>query len=190
MRDDVAALYVDARGPYPALVSDWWCADRNAWNYAGPLPVVAHPPCGQWGRLKGMAHENLRELVCAVLAVHQVRRWGGVLEHPAASSLWDHEGLPKPGALPDEHGGWTIEIDQCRLGHAARKNTWLYVVGASREDLPAIPPAPACVSKTVENMSHQERRRTPAPMAEWLIELASRCRVRSRTESALMEEAD
>jgi hypothetical protein len=64
----VAALYIDPRGPYPKLC-DWtrpaspnnarvhcWDAARDARTYAGPHPVVAHPPCKHWGRLRHLAH--------------------------------------------------------------------------------------------------------------------------------------
>ena len=89
----VAALYVDPiRGPYRALpgVERWGWADvhqaglwdRDATAYDGPHPVIAHPPCGPWGlfawRYKG--GEGAKN--CAIRAVQQVRRWGGVLEHP------------------------------------------------------------------------------------------------------------
>src|SRR5690606_21601410 len=66
------------------------------------------------------------------LAVDQVRRWGGVLEHPAFSRLWDAMDLPRPSELPDEYGGWSIEVNQCAWGHVAKKPTWLYFVGVPR----------------------------------------------------------
>lgn len=61
MRTDVAALYVDPRGPYPKLVAEWYDAARDARTYEGPLPVVAHPPCGdelvmfwRWARARAV----------------------------------------------------------------------------------------------------------------------------------------
>jgi hypothetical protein len=161
----VAALYVDPRGPYPTLGVDCWDEARDARTYDGPYPVVAHPPCGPWGRLRhlyrGAEHD------CAPRAVEQVREFGGALEHPAGSKLWGACGLPHPsrsyvgcqggsisgylvggesvgecGELPtDECGGYTIEVNQCEWGHVARKRTWLYLVGVPRDALEA-PPFP------------------------------------------------
>ena len=47
----VAALYVLADGPYSGLEDvEPWPLERDARKYAGPHPVVAHPPCARWGR--------------------------------------------------------------------------------------------------------------------------------------------
>ena len=70
-----------------------------------------------------------------------VRKYGGVLEHPAKSFAWrEHTELLKPSAgkewstsLYDD--GWVCEIDQGNYGHPARKRTWLYAVGC---DLPKL----------------------------------------------------
>ena len=51
MRADVAVLYVDERGPYPALAEHWYDERRDATSYALSLPVVAHPPCAPWSKL-------------------------------------------------------------------------------------------------------------------------------------------
>lgn len=183
----VAALYVDRGGIYPKLGVDCWDADRDARKYAGPWPVVAHPPCGPWGRLRHLYRGDEHEL--APLAVEQVRRWGGVLEHPAGSRLWKHCRLPAPGELPDEYGGQTIEVCQCDWGHVARKRTWLYLVRVPSSALEWPPhrepthwisggrgrtakrnhtPVPA----GVKVCSAQQRRRTPVDFARYLISLA------------------
>ncbi len=50
----VAALYIDPRGPYPTLLGaeHCWDAARDARSYDGPWPIVAHPPCGPWSAFK------------------------------------------------------------------------------------------------------------------------------------------
>lgn len=129
MKFPVAALYVDPRGPYPELAAEWFDEARDATTYTGSLPVVAHPPCGPWGRLHTFCKKP-HEARLGPIAVEQVRRFGGVLEHPAYSKLWPHCDLPPPGNLwPDEYGGRSYVIAQGDFGHPAPKLTWLYAVG-------------------------------------------------------------
>ena len=50
----IAALYVAKGGCYFGLEGvDPWDEARDARLYAGPWPVVAHPPCQRWGRYWG-----------------------------------------------------------------------------------------------------------------------------------------
>ncbi len=175
----IAALYVDVRrGPYAALGLDCWGEDRDAKLYAGPGPVIAHPPCGPWGKY---AHRCHQDPSCGPAAVEAVRRWGGVLEHPAHSKLWRHCQLPSPGEFPDAHGGWTLEVRQRDWGHEANKRTWLYIVGTPPQAVPEMPPpgppaktyrkASGRLATAVENMSRYRRHLTPPAFARWLIEL-------------------
>jgi len=123
----IAALYCDARGPYigrPGV--DAWPKSRDAKLYVGPLPIVAHPDCGPWSKLRHMCTKQDPE--CGKVAIRQVRENGGVLEHPEHSKLFDWGGLPKPGDATDHWGGRTYAVDQCDWGHKCRKPTWLYVV--------------------------------------------------------------
>ena len=110
---NVAALYVDPRGPYPLIAGvDCWDEERDARLYPGPFPVVAHPPCGPWGRLahlvdnvnKPAMGEHGYDRALAPVAVCQVRCYGGVLEHPRGSKRWGYCGLPLPGEEPDRCG--------------------------------------------------------------------------------------
>jgi len=137
----VAALYVDPRGVYATLPGvEYWDEARDARLYAGPHPVVAHPPCARWCRLaKFVEHQTDGRLAVGddggtfAAAVASVRRWGGVLEHPAWSLAWGVHGLAAPPArgwqklLGDP--GWVCEVAQSAYGHPARKLTWLYFVG-------------------------------------------------------------
>lgn len=192
-RTDVAALYVDPRGPYPKLVEHWWDEARDARTYAGPWPVVAHPPCGPWGNLRHLskAPECIKEL--GLLAVEQVRKWGGVLEQPAGSKLWGAAGLPMTSV--DHEYDWSLEVEQVAWGHVARKKTWLYFYGVPRSlVVPSIRrggtpthwvsggrnqlrkngrAGGGCVPDGIKVCSAQQRRRTPVAFAEWLLELAS-----------------
>jgi hypothetical protein len=172
----VAALYIDPRGPYPKLLGPELCWDeqRDARNYVGGLPVVAHPPCGPWGRLRRFCTRQQADL--GPIAVEQVRANGGVLEHPADSRLWAHCGMPKPGEFPDAWGGRTVVVDQVDWGHPARKRTWLYLVGvhvlgprrAARQPTHVV----ASSLRRLPEMLKRERHITPPAFAEWLISLA------------------
>jgi len=134
----VAALYVLEDGPYVGLPGvDAWGVSRDARNYDGPHPVVAHPPCERWGRYwYGGPSAKVRLQLgddggCFAAALSAVNRWGGVLEHPEGSHAWKVFGL----AIPPRGGGWTSSgpgrwtccVEQGHYGHRARKATWLYV---------------------------------------------------------------
>ncbi len=193
----VVALYVDlARGPYPGLGVDCWgravrdgsqpglfSRDRDARTYAGPHPVVAHPPCGPWGRFYWNYKGGEGARSCGPTAVEQVRRFGGVLEHPSESGLWAACGLPLPGAAVDGAGGWTLEVQQCDWGHPARKRTWLYVVGITARRVPDLPPTsePTHVMVRLHRNNNdwpevpkRDRHITPPAFAEWLVDCARR----------------
>lgn len=99
----VAALFVATDGVYFGLPDvDPWDERRDARRYAGPLPVVAHPPCERWGRYwHGGPSVRVRKTKgddngCFAAALAAVRRFGGVLEHPEASAAWAAFGLMTP----------------------------------------------------------------------------------------------
>lgn len=202
----VAALFVSPRGVYPTLPDvDCWPEDRDARLYPGPHPVVAHPPCGRWCRLaKFVAHQTQGRLAvgddhgCFASALASVRRWGGVLEHPAWSLAWAAHGLiapPARGWQCDIDGGWCCEVAQAAYGHPARKLTWLYYVG---DDAPEEPdwtrPGSGFVCSGLRNhCKHPLKERlwtagnwknstrtassaTPLPFADFLVGLARKAR--------------
>lgn len=184
LRTDVAALYIDPRGPYPSLVADCWDESRDAKLYAGPLPVVAHPPCGPWGRLKHLCWKQ--DPTCGPAGVASVRAWGGVLEHPSDSGLFRACSMPRPGELPDSWGGRTYAVRQVAWGHGCIKPTWLYVVGVAARDVVAgirfggepthrLTNGPRGPSARTDLLraSAEVRRRTPPAFAAWLVDLAA-----------------
>lgn len=139
----VAALYVEEGGCYFGLEGvDPWPESRDARLYAGPHPVVAHPPCERWGRFAngGPAFGGVIRPIpgnddgCFLAALKAVRDWGGVLEHPADSQAWTFYGIrcpPRGGGwiAAGDHIGWTCCVEQGHYGHRARKATWLYAAG-------------------------------------------------------------
>jgi hypothetical protein len=74
---------------------------------------------------------------CFASALENVRRCGGVLEHPASTAAWAAHGLTPPnktGWSLAIDGGWVCEVWQSAYGHRANKSTWLYYYGT-------VPPA-------------------------------------------------
>lgn len=167
---NVAALYVDSSGHYPEMARTWFGAEQDARNYRGDLPVVAHPPCGPWGRLRQFCTKDDPDL--ALHAVKMVRTYGGVLEHPANSKLWAACDMPQPfGLFPDDFGGRSVAVFQSDYGHRAPKLTWLYGVGVDWDSV-IWSEVRGSGAGRIEFMGHRERRLTPVPFAELLCQLA------------------
>jgi hypothetical protein len=143
----IAALFVETAGCYSGLPGvEPWDKARDARRYDGPWPVVAHPPCERWGRYWGGAPATFPRLQlgndggCFASALHAVRIFGGVLEHPEGSHAWRWFQLSIPPycggwVKADWLGGWTCCVEQGAYGHRARKATWLYAHGV---ELPSL----------------------------------------------------
>lgn len=197
----IAALFVQRNGVYfnrPDV--DPWDESRDARGYSGPHAVIAHPPCSRWCRLAGLVearwgHAHGDDGGCFASALASVRRWGGVLEHPAYSLAWAaHDLNPPPTGggwvNADMIGGWTCYVEQGRYGHPAKKATWLYACGVpSLPDLQwgLIPDGEsrALVSWCGNHVSSGERRprvgkrvasATPAAFLDVLLGVASSVR--------------
>jgi hypothetical protein len=146
----VAALFVEPEGCYIGAPGvDPWDESKDARKYAGPHPIVAHPPCQRWGRFWHGSTRKPHQFKlgddngCFKSALDSIFRWGGVLEHPAHSKAWDAFGLMKPTA----GAGWQVGyegayavcyVEQGHYGHASRKPTWLLAAGVSLADLPQL----------------------------------------------------
>jgi hypothetical protein len=94
----IATLFVQTNGCYYGLDGiDPWDERRDARAYPGRYPVVAHPPCHRWGKmwfgqplavkLTGKRKVKGDDGGCFASALASVRRWGGVLEHPAGEAM-------------------------------------------------------------------------------------------------------
>lgn len=190
----IAALFVVDDGPYIGIEGvDPYHEGRDARDYDGPHPVIAHPPCQRWGRYwsGGPSATKRRQLGddkgCFWAALSAVRQFGGVLEHPEASHAFKLFGLP----IPEWNGGWT-EADQyggrscCvaqgHYGHKGRKMTWLYAVKTNYPEL-IWGPCEKKIRKDVGYHSKEERARatktgvcqrllTPEPFRDLLLQIA------------------
>jgi hypothetical protein len=148
---------VDPKGVYPQLLGPERCWDENrdARLYRGPGPVVAHPPCQLWvnmaavnwkryGRQRPAWYPEGADGGCFLAAYLAVRRYGGVLEHPAGSHAWGaHYDVQRPArgvigwqrvafctSEDDEYReAWVCEVWQSAYGNPARKRTWLMYCG-------------------------------------------------------------
>lgn len=199
----VAALFVQKGGCYFGLPNvDPWDESRDARKYAGPWPIVAHPPCARWGRYwfggptivrqKRPYLEKGDDGGCFSSALAAVRRWGGVIEHPEGSHAWRAFGLippPRSGGwvAADFDGGWTCCVEQGAYGHRARKATWLYAYGV---ELPSLrwgrvpgkfdiiddsakgDRARQVKTGICQQMSKRKRAATPDPFRDLLLSIA------------------
>lgn len=201
----IAALYVIQGGPYYGLDDvDPWPESRDARLYAGPWPVVAHPPCARWGCYwSGGPHPNhprkklgddggccrVRPCVCAPMgrgtgapqATHAWKRFHIV--SPPRSGGWVPAGLLHPGA-------WTCCVEQGHYGHPARKATWLYLCGGMPPELKwgtsgqrlrlddgyhsAEERKRAVRTGRCQLLSKRQRAETPIPFRDLLLEIARR----------------
>jgi len=199
----VAALYVVPGGCYYGLpdVVPYGLPERDARLYAGPFPVVAHPPCERWGRYwHGGPSAKVRRLLgddggCFAAALESVRRWGGVLEHPEASAAWDAFRLRKPPRYGGwvsagmHDGGWTCCVEQGHYGHPAAKATWLYACGTKLPSLTwgkcgkrirlddgfhsAAERARSIKTGICQRLSKRQRMMTPLPFRDLLLAIAA-----------------
>jgi len=143
----VAALFVDPKGFYAGLPDvEVWDEERDARTYGGPWPVVAHPPCNRWAMPMAKVNQTRYghrigdDGGCFHGALSSVLRWGGVLEHPAATWAWKSFGLLRPmrgkwrqaatlDVLDAVVSYWVTEVSQSAFGNRARKRTWLLFSG-------------------------------------------------------------
>jgi hypothetical protein len=185
----ISVLFATNQSVYKLLGLDVWDRKRDALRFAGSGPIIAHPPCRTWGNLKTVATKApAGEHALALFAVDQARRCGGVVEHPAGSSLFDQCGCGRAGE-PDDWGEWVLECDQWHFGHSCAKPTKLYIVGCSPTNLPTMTYREGIPKKCItqghgvrvghplfkSRATQYEREATPRKFAEWLTELATRC---------------
>jgi len=138
---------------------DLWTRDRDAYLFTGCNPVIVHPPCQQWSRLRSFAKVNQVEKDLAVFCFELVLSNGGIFEHPSGSSFFKFVGY-RP----------TISIDQSWFGFPARKRTYLFFNGFRPGRLPLNFNA---IEKTVDQLAYKSRSRMPLTFCQWLVDCVS-----------------
>ena len=179
----VAVLYARRDSVYRLFsLCEVFDVERDARTFGGGLPVIAHPPCRAWGQLRTFAKPREDEKELAFHAIEQVRKFGGILEHPLRSTFWDAAKVPSAGRI-DEYGGFRFPICQHWFGHRAEKPTYLYVCGVQPKEVPPTPFTIREASHVIESRSRRrpavtksEREHTPLMLASWLVRLAVNCK--------------
>jgi hypothetical protein len=97
---------------------DVYDQDRDSRTFPGNMPVIVHPPCAQWSKMKAFSHDNPEQKQLAYFCLDELKKWGGIFEHPHGSDVWKELDWPE--------GGKFIQVDQFWWGFPARKRTTLF----------------------------------------------------------------
>jgi hypothetical protein len=152
---------------------------RDARTFDGGMPIVAHPPCRAWSAFcRHQAKPQPGEKELAPMCVEWMRKCGGVLEHPAHSTLWATLGLPRPGERTVK-GMWSMHVQQSWWGDSRSKNTWLLFCGIepNQIEVPFALHNPRGDRRTWQLMSKEQRAATPIAFAHWLVDVARRTEI-------------
>lgn len=171
----VAVLCVGNKSQYHGMTDvEVYDQARNALTFKGGMPVVTHPPCRAWSiHCSHQAKPDPGEKKLGIWCVDQVKKWGGVVEQPAHSKLWDATGLPRP-SWTHNADSWSLEVWQAWWGYPMKKATWLYF--SKINPLFVVYPlrlhARGQDRRREQLMSHKQRSETTKEFAEWLVKMA------------------
>jgi hypothetical protein len=135
---------------------DLWNAERNVYLFNSGNPVIAHPPCAQWGKLKYFAKENQLEKKLAIWCFELVLMNGGIFEHPEGSTIFKYMGY-KP----------TMSVNLNWFGSPFKKTTYLFF---NRFKPAAFPLNFDAITQKVQDVScKNDRNKTPVKMIEFFL---------------------
>lgn len=137
---------------------DLYDKNRNAYNYNSCYPVIAHPPCQQWSKLKAFAVNDKAEKELAYFCFELVNKNGGIMEHPKGSSFFKHVSARQK---------YMSVVWQSWFGFPAKKETLLYVKDCQ---LLPTPLSFDLIEKKVERMSKDKRSLMPLSFCQYLVD--------------------
>lgn len=177
MANLVPVLFVHSRSNYKKIpFFDCYDEKRNALSYTGSHPVIAHPPCRLWSRLRSFSKAPESEKNLAIWSVDLVRSVGGIVEHPYDSQLWKHIHCPGVGVF-DKFGGTSFVFDQFDFGYYTRKRTRLYIVGLnSLSEMPRFNLRFEPVARKFDNLTPKQRSETTPELCLWFLEIIKKIR--------------
>lgn len=131
--------------------------EKDMLNFDFDMPVICHPPCAQWSRLKHFSIPNSEDKALAFWCKLAVEKCGGILEHPHGSSFMRcHVGYGK-----------CISVNQSWFGFPARKPTLLFPV---KVQLNSFPLNFDSVNPKAMQMHSSVRSRSTLAFNRWLVE--------------------
>lgn len=159
-------------------IFDTYDLHRNAFTYYDRIPLIAHPPCRLFSRLRKFSTAPRSELKCAFFALSKVRQFGGILEHPRSSTLWKTGNFDLSGNV-DSYGGFLRSVNLSWFGFPCQKKTMLYFVGISPSQLPSFPISLNAITNSISSSKHNSlpeisksaRSTTPVDMINYFIQV-------------------
>lgn len=172
MQTKIPVLFVHQRSNYKKIpFFDCYDEKRNALSYKGSNPVIAHPPCRLWSKLRSFSKAPASEKSLAIWSIELVRLVGGIVEHPYDSQLWKEIECPGVGEF-DKFGGTSFVFDQFDFGYYTRKRTRIYIVGLnSLKELPRLNLRFVPVTRKFQNLSPKQRSETTPELCLWFLEI-------------------
>lgn len=172
MQTKVPVLFVHSKSNYKKIAGfDCYDENRNALNYKDSLPVIAHPPCRLWSKLRKFSNAPGSEKSLAIWSINLVRKVGGIVEHPYDSKLWSEINCPGIGEF-DKFGGTSFVFDQFDFGYYTRKRTRIYIVGlTSLSELPRSNLRFELIARKFDNLSPKQRSETAPELCRWFLEI-------------------
>lgn len=159
-------------------IFDCYDVKRDAFSYTGRIPLIAHPPCRLFSRLRKLSSANPLEKKCAYFALARIRQFGGILEHPRSSTLWLNGGFVLDGSV-DDYGGFLRSVNLSWFGFPAQKRTMLYFCGITPGQLPPFPINLNAITHVISSsrisgkkeLSSSYRSLTPKLMIDYFLEV-------------------